>query len=115
MDPQLIAFMAAFSAACLCWKAAPVFVCWARVRSGGAPVGILRLWWLYFRNVPLEAVSEAYLVACNAGVSVRLADLAAHALVGGDVREAVSAYVETLRAGSRIEFSRVCEIDLEES
>lgn len=113
MDWPLIYLLLAVSTIGVCWKAGPVFACWFRARNSAAPIGILSLWSMYFRNVPLEAVVDAYVSARKARVRVRLADLALHARAGGDVRAAVYAYVETLRGGSRVEFARVCELELD--
>lgn len=115
MDQELIHILLAVSAGFVLWNASPVFVCWARARRSGAPIGLLTLWGMYLRNVPLDDVISAYVSARKAGVPVGLPDLASHARAGGDVRAVVYAYVETVRAGTRIDFTRVCEIELEDS
>lgn len=96
------------------WTARPVFSAWLRARRSVAPISLLTLWGMYFRNNSLQAVVDAHIAARTAGVRIHLAELEAHARAGGDIRAVVHAYIETLRAGSRIDFARVCEIELED-
>lgn len=113
MNPQLITLLLALSAACVCWKSAPVFAAWHRARRSAAPIGLLTVWVMFFRNVPLDAVVDAHVSARKAGVAIHLREMIAHARAGGDVRAVVYAYIETLRAGTLIDFTRVCEIELD--
>lgn len=114
MDSHLIYVLLGVSGIGVCWKAVPIVSCWVQARRARLPIRILTLWGLYFCNVPTKDLVAAYATAREAGVSIPLSDLTEHARAGGDVRAVVHAYVETLRAGSRIDFSRICEIELEE-
>lgn len=114
MDTHLLYLLLGLSAASVCWKSRPVFSAWLRARKSAAPISFLAIWSIYLRNVHLDAVVDAHLSAHKAGVPVPLSELVAHARAGGDIRAVVVAYIETLRAGSRIEFARVCQIELED-
>jgi uncharacterized protein YqfA (UPF0365 family) len=114
MDSQLIYLLVGVAAAGCCWKAGPILGFWSRARRSGAPIRFSTLCWLDFCNIPVDDLVTAYAWAREAGVSIPLSQLADHARAGGDVRAVVYAYVETLQAGGRIDFSRVCEIELEE-
>lgn len=114
MDSQLISLLLALSIFGVVWKSTPVFSAWWRSRRGGAPLGLLTVWVIFFRNLPLDAVVDAHLSARAAGVPIALGEIVAHARAGGDIRTAVHAYVETRRAGTEVDFCHVCELELEE-
>ena len=67
---------------------------------------------MYFQNLPLDEVIDAHAAAARAKVEIDLQEIVAHAVAGGDIRAVVYAYIETLRAGTEIDFRRVCEIEL---
>lgn len=113
MDVQLINLLLLVSMAGVCWKSAPVFLLWWRARRDGSTIGILAVWVLYFRNLPVETILDAHVTAHRAGVAVDLGEMVAHARAGGDSLAVVRAYIEIVRAGTEIDFSRVCELELE--
>ncbi len=115
MDSQLLGLFLVIAIIGVCWKAGPVFGLWWRTRQAGAPVGLLRTWVLYFRNVPVDDVFEAYAECRQAGADVPLSEIVAHARAGGDPRVAMRAYLDTVATGTEIEFPRVCELEIEDS
>jgi uncharacterized protein YqfA (UPF0365 family) len=114
MHPNFLLFLFAIAAAGVAWRATPVLKAWVQSRRLGAAVPFFRILRLFFKNVPLDQVMEAHAAAVRAGVRVELNALAAHALAGGDTRAVVCAYVETLRAGTQVDFAYVCELELSE-
>lgn len=68
---------------------------------------------MYFQNLPLQSVVDACATARAAGVDIELDEIVGHAQTGGDICSVVHAYIEMLRAGSHVDFLRVCEIDSE--
>lgn len=114
MDPQFPLFLLLIAAGIIGFKTRPVVGAWRRAKEAGAPVSLLSFWVMYFRNVPLDALVDAHIHARRAGVAIPLDDLQRHALAGGDILAVVRAYVETLEAGTEIDFARVCEIELSE-
>jgi uncharacterized protein YqfA (UPF0365 family) len=114
MSSQFLLFLLFIVVAVIAWKSGPVVALWLQARRAGAPLSLLWIWRLYFRNVPLQSVVRAHIMAVEAGVDVPLTDLTSHALAGGDSRVAMQAYIETIRAGTPIDFSHVCELELSE-
>lgn len=112
MDSQFLSFLFFVAAAGVCCKSLPVFAAWLRARRAKAPLRLLTLWGVYLRNVPLDPLVDASICARRAGVRICLREMISHAQAGGDLRAVVRAYIETLRGGSSIDFTRVCEIEL---
>lgn len=113
MDLQLIKFLLLISIGGAVWKSAPIFVLWWRAKRAGARLGMLKVWILYFRNLPVETILDAHVVANRAGIAIDMSEMVEHLQAGGDLLAVVRAYVETVREGTEIAFSRVCELELE--
>ena len=115
MEFRFIALLLVISCCGIIWKSGPLVLAWLRAKRLEAPIPIWRIGRMYFQNLSLEAVVEAYATAIGAQVEITLDEIVAHARSGGDIRAAVSAYIELLRAGVPMDFLRVCAIDSESS
>lgn len=91
---------------------------WFQALTSGAPVSIIQLVTMKFRQVNPGLIVRARIMAHQAGVQtrgksgIRADDLEAHYLAGGDVENVTHAIIAAERAHIDLDFDRAAAIDL---
>src|SRR5699024_10312418 len=85
---------------------------WITSYFSGAKVGIGNLIGMRLRRVIPSRIVNPMIKATKAGLSIKIDDLEAHYLAGGDVDAVIDALIAAHRANIELEFERAAAIDL---
>lgn len=85
---------------------------WVAAWSSGAYVGIVTLIGMRLRRVPPSVVVNPLIMAAKAGLDIKIAEMEAHYLAGGNVNNVVSALIAADKAKIALNFARAAAIDL---
>ena len=88
------------------------FGLWIRAWTSGAPISIMTLIAMRFRNIPSSMIVNARITAVRAGINVESRQLETHYLAGGNVNEVVRALIAADKAKLNLDFNSACAIDL---
>jgi len=85
---------------------------WLRARVANAPIGLLKMFGMSLRKVPVGLIVDNRITAVKAGIDISSDPLEAHYLAGGDVSQVILALIAADKAGISLDFNRACAIDL---
>jgi uncharacterized protein YqfA (UPF0365 family) len=85
---------------------------WIAAMSSGAYVGIGTLIAMRLRRVPPQKIVNPRISAVKAGLDIKLNDLEAHYLAGGNVTSVVNSLISADKANIPLTFERAAAIDL---
>lgn len=85
---------------------------WPQVKAAGVPVGIIDMVLMRLRRIDPARIVRAMIMLYKAGIEVRLDDLQAHVLSGGDLNAVADALVSASKAGLDVNFAKLAAIDL---
>jgi uncharacterized protein YqfA (UPF0365 family) len=85
---------------------------WVRARTGGAPVGMLKLIGMTLCKIDTRMVVLSRLHAKNEGIALSIDQLKSHQLAGGNARKVVDALVHARQKRVETDFDVVCVLDL---
>src|SRR5436190_12308109 len=85
---------------------------WLRARVANAPVGLIKMFGMSLRKVPVGMIVDNRITAVKAGLDIPSDPLEAHYLAGGDVGHVILALIAADKAGISLAFNRACAIDL---
>ncbi|MBN8248027.1 MAG: flotillin-like protein FloA [Verrucomicrobia bacterium] len=85
---------------------------WLRALASGAAVGLVELFALRLRGIPVGFIVDNRITAVKSGLPLTIDDLSTHFLAGGHVDMVVQALIAAQRAGIHLDFNRACAIDL---
>ncbi|MES2474478.1 MAG: flotillin-like protein FloA [Verrucomicrobiota bacterium] len=88
------------------------FSVWLRAWLAGAYVGFTDLIAMRLRQVPYGMVVDARITAKKAGIEIKIDDIEAHYLAGGNVIPTIQALIAAQKAGITLDWNRACAIDL---
>ena len=88
------------------------FSVWLRAWLAGAYVGFTDLIAMRLRQVPSGMVVDARITAKKAGIDIKIDDIEAHYLAGGNVIPTIQALIAAQKAGITLDWNRACAIDL---
>ncbi len=88
------------------------FSVWLRAWLAGAYVGFTDLIAMRLRQVPYGMVVDARITAKKAGIDIKIDDIEAHYLAGGNVIPTIQALIAAQKAGITLDWNRACAIDL---
>ena len=98
--------------AVLGWQVITVIPLWIQARSSAANVSPINLIGARLRRLNPRTITEALIVARQAGLPLTFARLEAHALAGGNLDAVISASVSAHKAGIDTSFEQLAAIDL---
>ncbi|MCW5557820.1 MAG: flotillin-like protein FloA [Verrucomicrobiae bacterium] len=107
----LIAVLGVFGLALL-FLLASFGAVWLRALASGAAVGLVELFALRLRGIPVGFIVDNRITAVKSGLPLTIDDLSTHYLAGGNVDMVVQALIAAQRAGIHLDFNRACAIDL---
>src|SRR3954465_6445155 len=96
----------------LCIVVFRFFNFWLRARVANAPVGLIKMFGMSLRKVPVGMIVDNRITAVKAGLDIPSDPLEAHYLAGGDVGHVILALIAADKAGISLDFNRACAIDL---
>ena len=108
--PLLVIFFAIFFISVIAW-AVPVRL-WVEALSADARVGMGNLVGMRLRKVSPPAVVRPLIWATKAGIPLKVNDLEAHYLAGGQVERVVRALISADKASIEMSFQQAAAIDL---
>ena len=108
--PLLVIFFAIFFISVIAW-AVPVRL-WVEALSADARVGMGNLVGMRLRKVSPPAVVRPLIWATKAGIPLKVNDLEAHYLAGGQVERVVRALISADKANIEMSFQQAAAIDL---
>ncbi len=85
---------------------------WLRARVANAPVGLIKMFGMSLRKVPVGMIVDNRITAVKAGIDIPSDPLEAHYLAGGDVNHVILSLIAADKAGISLDFNRACAIDL---
>src|SRR3954469_9872765 len=85
---------------------------WLRARVANAPVGLIKMFGMSLRKVPVGMIVDNRITAVKAGLDIPSDPLEAHYLAGGDVGHVILALIAADKAGISLDFHRARAIDL---
>lgn len=88
------------------------FSLWLRAMLTGAGVGFFDLIAMFFRKVDYEMITQAKIMATQAGLSISTRELESHYLAGGRVPNVIRALIAATRADIPLNFKHATAIDL---
>lgn len=83
-----------------------------KATSSGVHIGLFYLVMMRLRNVPPNKIIEPMIMAYQASLGIRINDLEAHYLAGGNVDKVVNALIQARKANINLDFPQACAIDL---
>jgi uncharacterized protein YqfA (UPF0365 family) len=88
------------------------FGLWLRAALSGAKVTFVELIGMTLRQVSAKVIVDSRIMAVKAGLPLKVNDLEAHYLAGGNVLNVVKALIAANKAGIDLEFPQAAAIDL---
>lgn len=85
---------------------------WVAAWAAGARVSILTLIGMRLRRVPPSVIVNSLIMSQKAGLDIKINDLEAHYLAGGNVYQVVKALIAADKANLNLVFARAAAIDL---
>jgi uncharacterized protein YqfA (UPF0365 family) len=85
---------------------------WVTALFSNVPIGIGSLIGMRFRKVPPLVIVNAMISATKAGLSIKLNEVEAHYLAGGDVNKVINALISADKANIMLDFKAATAIDL---
>ena len=85
---------------------------WIAAWASGVRIGLASLVGMRLRKVPPRVVVEPQINATKAGLHLKINELEAHYLAGGQVNRVVQALISADKAGIDLEFKQAAAIDL---
>lgn len=85
---------------------------WVAAWAAGARVSILTLIGMRLRRVPPSVIVNSLIMSQKAGLDIKINDLEAHYLAGGNVYQVVKALIAADKANLNLNFARAAAIDL---
>lgn len=85
---------------------------WITALFSNVPVGIGSLIGMRFRKVPPAIIVNAMISATKAGLTIKLNEMEAHYMAGGDVNKVINALISADKANIPLDFKAATAIDL---
>src|SRR5438128_853529 len=85
---------------------------WLRALVTNAPIGLLKMFGMSLRKVPVGLIVDNRITAVRRGLEIARDPLEPHYLAGGTVDPVVLAFIAADKAGISLDFNRACAIDL---
>ena len=85
---------------------------WIRAAASGVRISFITLFGMRFRKVDPARIVDPLITASKAGLELKINDLEAHYLSGGNVARVVNSLISADKAGIRLTFKQATAIDL---